>query len=110
MGLMEMFTPEEKVTLTYSEFYQLVKEATKAEMLFNGVKCKVSRDAMYAMVEGKESDELLEGKPMLIIGSVTDGSNLSSRPIKNDEPEKGDSKRTDESIGLLEDDEDGSAE
>ena len=91
MGLVEMFTPEEKVTLTYSEFYQLVKEATKAEMLFNGVKCKVSRDAMYAMVEGKEPEELLEGKPMLIIGSVADGSNLSSRQIKNDEPEKGDS-------------------
>ena len=90
MGLVEMFTPEEKVTLTYSEFYQLVKEATKAEMLLNGVKCKVSRDAMYAMVEGKESAELLEGKPMFIIGSVTDGSNLSSRQIKNDEPEKGD--------------------
>lgn len=91
MGLVEMFTPEEKVTLTYSEFYKLIKEATKAEMLFNGVKCKVSRDAMYAMVEGKVSEELLEGKPMLIIGSVADGSYLSSRQIKNDEPEKGDS-------------------
>ena len=91
MGLMEMFTPEEKVTLTYSQFYKLVKEATKAEMLLNGVKCKVSRDAMYAMVEGKESEELLEGKPMLIIGSVADGSNLSARQIKNEEPEKGDS-------------------
>lgn len=90
MGLMDAFTSEERVTLTYSQFYQLVKEATKAEMLFNGVKCKVSRDAMYAMVEGKESEELLEGKPMLIIGSVADGSNLSSRQIKNDEPEKGD--------------------
>jgi len=110
MGLMDVFTEEERVTLTYSQFYKLVKEATKAEMLFNGVKCKVSRDAMYAMVEGKVSEELLEGKPMLIIGSVADGSNLSSRQIKNDEPEKGDSKRTDESIGLLEDDEDGSAE
>lgn len=96
MGLMDAFTSEERVTLTYSQFYQLVKEATKAEMLFNGVKCKVSRDAMYAMVEGKESEELLEGKPMLIIGSVTDGSNLSSRPIKNDEPEKGDSNGTEE--------------
>ena len=91
MGLMDAFTSEERVTLTYSQFYQLVKEATKAEMLFNGVKCKVSRDAMYAMVEGKESEELLEGKPMLIIGSVADGSNLSSRRIKNEEPEKGDS-------------------
>lgn len=91
MGLMDAFTSEERVTLTYSQFYQLVKEATKAEMLLNGVKCKVSRDAMYAMVEGKESEELLEGKPMLIIGSVADGSNLSSRQIKNDEPEKGDS-------------------
>lgn len=91
MGLAEMFTPEEKVTLTYSEFYQLVVEAAKGEMLFNGVKCKVSRDAMYAMVVGKESEELLEGKPMLIIGSVADGSNLSTRQIKNDEPEKGDS-------------------
>lgn len=91
MGLMDAFSSEERVTLTYSQFYQLVKEATKAEMLFNGVKCKVSRDAMYAMVEGKESAELLEGKPMFIIGSVTDGSNLSSRQIKNDEPEKGDS-------------------
>lgn len=91
MGLMDAFSSEERVTLTYSQFYQLVKEATKAEMLFNGVKCKVSRDAMYAMVEGEESEELLEGKPMLIIGSAADGSNLSSRQIKNDEPEKGDS-------------------
>lgn len=91
MGLMDAFTSEERVTLTYSEFYQLVKEATKAEMLLNGVKCKVSRDVMYAMVEGKVSEELLEGKQMLIIGSVAEGSNLSSRQIKNDEPEKGDS-------------------
>ncbi|MBQ6638507.1 MAG: hypothetical protein IJH82_07625 [Lachnospiraceae bacterium] len=98
MGLMEMFTPEEKVTLTYSEFYQLVKEATKAEMLFNGVKCKVSRDVMYAMATGEEPEESLEGKQMIIIGSI-EKEKKEEEPkstvqraelIKNDESTKGD--------------------
>lgn len=98
MGLMDAFTSEERVTLTYSQFYSLVREATKAELLFNCVKCKVSRDVMYAMATGKEPEESLEGKQMIIIGSIEKEKKeeapkstvQSAELIKNDESTKGD--------------------
>ena len=38
MGIVDMFNSEDRVQVKFSDFYSLVKEATKAEFLMNGVK------------------------------------------------------------------------
>lgn len=38
MGIVDMFNSEDRVQVKFSDFYSLVKEATKAEFLMNGIK------------------------------------------------------------------------
>lgn len=41
MGLADAFNKEDRVPVTFSVFYQMMKEATKSEFLMNAVRCKV---------------------------------------------------------------------
>lgn len=53
MGIIDTFTPDTKVELKFSDFYNLVKGATKAEMMLNGIKNEVDYDSIYKIVTGK---------------------------------------------------------
>lgn len=53
MGLMDAFSPEDRVNVTFSEFYALVREASKAELMMNAVKCKIPHAYIYATMTGK---------------------------------------------------------
>lgn len=57
MGLVDVFTPEQRVEMTYSQFYSLVKEATKTDLLMNAVKNKVDYDAIHTMMTGEHLPE-----------------------------------------------------
>lgn len=61
MGIVDVLTTEDRVQVKFSDFYSLVKEATKAEFLMNGIAACVDHSSMYAMATGKlpESTELL---------------------------------------------------
>lgn len=41
MGLMDCFSAEDRVEVKFSDFYALMKEATKAELMMNAVNCDV---------------------------------------------------------------------
>lgn len=57
MGLMDAINPEERVSVTYSDFYALMKHSVKAELMMNGVKNKVDHDAIYTMMTGQHIPE-----------------------------------------------------
>ena len=61
MGLIDLFTPEDKVEMTFSQFHSLVRESVKSDLLINGLKNKVPHEYMLAMMEAEESEETKDG-------------------------------------------------
>lgn len=57
MGIVDMFSSEDRVQVKFSDFYNLVKEASKAELLLNGVKNGVDHASMYTMTTGRAHPE-----------------------------------------------------
>ena len=55
MGLADAFGKEDRVQMTFSEFYKLMREAAKAELLMNAVRCQVPHEYIYKMAEGPEA-------------------------------------------------------
>ena len=41
MGILDAFNPEDRVSVKFSDFYKLMLEGTKAELMMNAVKCDV---------------------------------------------------------------------
>lgn len=54
MGIADMINKEDRVEVKFTDFYNLMKEAAKAELLMNGVKTGVHHFDMYAMMTGEE--------------------------------------------------------
>lgn len=52
--LMNLFTPDEKMELNYTEFAKLMKEAVKAELLTNAEKAEVPPFYVNAMLTGQK--------------------------------------------------------
>lgn len=52
--LMDMFTPDEKIELKHSEYYELMKEAVKAELLSDALKAEVPGCYIHAMITGEK--------------------------------------------------------
>lgn len=54
MGLMDNFTADATVELKHSEYYDLMKEASKAELMANAVKAEVPGAYIHAMLTGQK--------------------------------------------------------
>lgn len=52
MGIVDMFKPEDRMEITYSEFFELVKQAEKYEIVINGVNCNVPHRYIREMTSG----------------------------------------------------------
>lgn len=53
MGLADAFGKEDRVNVTFSDFYRLVKESSKAELIINAVNCNVPHKYIREMATGK---------------------------------------------------------
>lgn len=53
MGLCDAFSPEDRVSVKFSDFYNLMRESSKAELLMNAVKCRVPHAHIYATMTGE---------------------------------------------------------
>lgn len=53
MGLCDAIGPEDRVSVKYSDFYTLVREAAKAELVMNAVNCDVPHRYIREMATGK---------------------------------------------------------
>lgn len=57
MGLVDAFAREDRVEVTFSIFYNLMKGCAQREMLMNGVRTKVPHEYMENMMNGKLSEQ-----------------------------------------------------
>lgn len=55
MGLADAFGKEDRVPVTFSTFYALMRESARAEMLMNAVRCKVPHEFIYEMATGEKA-------------------------------------------------------
>lgn len=61
MGFMDNFTSEAEVEVKQPDYFRMMKEAAKAELLMNAVKCGVPTFYINAMATGKmEMPEFME--------------------------------------------------
>lgn len=60
MGLMDSFTSDAPVELKHGEYYKLMREAAKAELMENAARCNVPHEYIREMLTGKmEAPEIL---------------------------------------------------
>ena len=56
MGLIDAFSKEDRVDVTFSSFYELMKTAARSELLMNAVNCDIPHEYIREMASGvKES-------------------------------------------------------
>lgn len=65
MGIMDAFKPEDRTEVTYSNFYNLIKQAAQYEIVMNAVNCNVPhgyiRETMTGKKEGHKEEKLVMG-------------------------------------------------
>ena len=54
MGLADAFAKEDRVEVTYSNFYKLMRESAKAELIMNAVNCDVPHQYIREMATGEK--------------------------------------------------------
>lgn len=54
-----MFTAEDRVSVKFSDFYNIMKEATKGELMTNAVNADVPHVHIRGMLTGKKEEDVL---------------------------------------------------
>ena len=60
MGLIELFTPEDKIELNFKQLHSLTTEAVKHDLLMNGIKCDVPHAFLREVMTGEKEEGLRE--------------------------------------------------
>ena len=53
MGLVDAFSREDRVEVTFSDFYRIMRESAKSELVMNAVNCNVPHQFIREMATGK---------------------------------------------------------
>lgn len=56
MGIMDVFSKDDRVEMTVSQFYSLLQEAGRADLFRNGVKNKIPYEHIMAVMDGVIED------------------------------------------------------
>ena len=68
-NIMDAFSKEDRVEVTFSDFYRPMKESTKAEIVMNAVTCNVPHRYIREMATGKsEAPGQLQGEDINRVG------------------------------------------
>ena len=57
MGIMDVFNPEDRVSVKFSDFYALMRDSTKVEFIENAINCNVPHRYIRETVTGKAEVE-----------------------------------------------------
>ena len=57
MGIMDVFNPEDRVSVKFSDFYALMRDSTKVEFMENAINCNVPHRYIRETVTGKAEVE-----------------------------------------------------
>lgn len=73
MGLVDMFSAEDRVAVKFSDFYELIKGCTEREIITNGLKHRIPHAHILAMLdELPEQSEVADKQPDLPMRCVDD--------------------------------------
>ena len=64
MGLLDAINKEDRIEVTFSTFYRLVRESAKCELVVNAVGCDVPHRYIREMCSGKSEEPADEQKPV----------------------------------------------
>ena len=53
MGIVDVFSKEDRCEVTYSNFYALVRAAAEKDILMNGIKTRVPHEYLEAVMTGE---------------------------------------------------------
>lgn len=67
MGIMDAFKPEDRTEITYSNFYNLIKQAAQYEIVMNAVNCDVPHAYIRETMTGKKEEHKEEKSVMGVI-------------------------------------------
>lgn len=62
MGLADSFAKEDRIPVMYSDFFRLVKEAAKSELVMNAVNCDVPHKYIRETMTGTKESEPTEAE------------------------------------------------
>lgn len=85
MRIMDVFKPEDRTEITYSDFCSLIKQAAQYEIVINAVNCDVPHRYMREAMTGEKEEEVAEmtqtaeGVSMKFYGK----EQLPAEPIKS---------------------------
>lgn len=54
MGIVDTFSREDRVQVKFTDFYNLIYEAAKSELICNGIKNNVPNEYMLGIINGRE--------------------------------------------------------
>ncbi len=57
MGLLDAINKEDRIEVTFSTFYKLVRESAKCELVMNAVNCDVPHRYIREMGSGKSEEQ-----------------------------------------------------
>lgn len=57
MGLADAFGKEDRLEVTFSNFYKLMRESAKAELMENAVNCNVPHRFIRETITGKSEEQ-----------------------------------------------------
>lgn len=53
MGIMDAFSPEDRVSVKFSDFYALMRDSTKVEFMENAINCNIPHCYIREMLTGE---------------------------------------------------------
>lgn len=57
MGLTDVFGKEDRCEITISQLWSLIKEASKADLMMNGIKNRIDYESIYMIMTGDHVPE-----------------------------------------------------
>lgn len=81
MGIMDAFKPEDRTEITYSNFYNLIKQAAQYEIVMNAVNCDVPHAYIRETMTGKKENTKRKAETVQIPPIIIEAAALGAEDI-----------------------------
>lgn len=81
MGIVDVFKPEDRTEITYSNFYNLIKQAAQYEIAMNAVNCDVPHKYIRETMTGKKENTERKAETVQIPPTIIEAAALGAKDI-----------------------------
>ncbi len=81
MGIVDAFKPEDRTEITYSNFYNLIKQAAQCEIVMNAVNCDVPHKYIRETMTGKKENTERKTETVQITTNIIEAAALGVKDI-----------------------------